>query len=152
MLAKPADGEKSFDITYSTVFYGGAPAVINTSGNLELLTCDMVAAVGGARRIQGYFQDCSEEVVAHGNGRATYLPAGATLALGSGYSKNNYTDDYPYKTTDTYVPGDKIYLGYDGLWTNVAAGSTAGIDAEYGVLEEDSDNGLVIRFYDQPII
>ena len=142
--------------SYSTVgctYYGGQPAKVDSNGLATLLTVDDTDA-GNDERIMGLFFTCSAEDSAHGNDNTTLIKLGCTVEMNSGYSKHNFTDGYPYANAEAWVAGDRVFLGYDGLWHRTAQmGSSVGSVTEYGVVDvaPASSKGLIVTFRDPTI-
>ena len=141
--------------SYSTVggtWYGGQPAKVDANGLATLLTIDDTDA-GNDERIMGLFFACSAEDSAYGGGNTTLVKLPCTIEMNSGYSKHNLTDGYPYDTTEAWVAGDRVFLGYDGIWHRTVQAGTAGSAMEYAVVDvaPSGTKGLIATFKDPSI-
>lgn len=142
--------------SYSTVggtWYGGQPAKVDANGLATLLTIDDTDA-GNDERIMGLFFACSAEDSAYGGGNTTLVKLPCTIEMNSGYSKHNLTDGYPYAIAEAWVAGDRVFLGYDGLWHRTAQmASSVGSVVEYGVVDvaPSGTKGLITTFKDPSV-
>lgn len=131
-----------------TTYYGGQPCAINTSGTLEKAISD------GSTTYVGIFANYSAVDAKTKDVKSTFYAGTCVLTLMKATPNvDNRTtnvegtagvdgDDYPYNTTLVYNEGDKLYVGADGLWTNVNPGSKQAL----GVVLYAGTNSLTVLF------
>jgi len=129
-------------------YVGGTPAQLLTGGTVDALSgatpddffdvsgpgTALTMSVTGQSHYIGVFINCKAvdqlpgyDAVWSGSGsgktfssyyRVSVITGPAQLRLQSG-TKNGVADGYPYITTDSWVPGDQLYVSSAGTWTNI---------------------------------
>ena len=149
-----------FPSNASATYYGGSGLALNSNGELVLAKANQVSLANGnttKTTFLGLAWTTSAENATRRDLISTCL-AGPSLVTLCKLTLNSFTnaagtpgitgDDFPYKTTDTWLPGDEVYLGNDGLWTNTAATAA---DPYYGVVRAVSTDQLEVYFYGSPV-
>jgi len=122
------DGEIPLNtaLVLATGYFGGQPAMINSSGQATLAT-------GGSPTYIGMFKNCWTEDSKNGN--VTIIPGGTKVIFFNGSNSIDVTDEAgntiegaPYDTTLTYDEGEYLYINATtALWQNAAVGTAKGI-------------------------
>lgn len=127
-------------------YEGGQPAVINSSGNLEVATPTVIAT--------HIFLEDSAFVASHRGGSGNTSVAGIQsmrVRFYSGTKKRGGKDDAdsdaaPFETTDGWASGggDKLFISANGKWTLTKYGTTVPQNFFYGKTRSyDSTNGVL---------
>lgn len=140
-----------FAQTASATYYGGSPAMMSTAGTVELATRTKLLSSGS---YVGIFYNTSVVDALTEGDKATFLAGTCVLTFMKATPNTNNSvlnvegsagvasDDYPYDTTLTWAPGDKLYLGAttSGTWSNVNSGT----DEALGVVLVAGTNYLTV--------
>lgn len=133
-------------------YYGGSPASVNTSGELEIAKKD------GSTAYVGIFANYSGVDAKTKDRKSTFYAGTCLLTLMKALpNTDNRTtnvegtagvdgDEYPYDTTKVYNEADLLYVDANGLWTNVNPGSKEAL----GVVMYAGTNSLTVLFANKP--
>lgn len=142
-------------------YYGGSPMAVNKSGEIVLAKYANLVATRTDSTAVAYVGVAANPSAVDANTRDYKMTVftHCTLTLTKNVVSNNGVtinvdghagqtgDDYPYDTNLTWTPGDLVYIGHDGKWTNVnpASGKPA-----YGTVLEAGTGYIVVHFYAGP--
>lgn len=143
-------------------YYGGSPLAINHTGYLVLAKYDELAATktdATATTYVGIAYNPSAVDATTYQGLSTFMPDCSVVTFSKNVANTNNTtinkdgtagqtgDDYPYNTALTWDEADLLFIGTDGLWTNVnpSAGKPC-----YGTVLESGTNYITVLLYGGP--
>lgn len=142
------------------VYYGGSPLAINSSGEIVLAKSTQIAASNGDSTKTSFIgiSWTTSENNELTKSRISTVLAGPCLVTLCKLTLNSLTnpsgtpgvvgDDYPYVTTDSWQPGDEVFINTAGKFTNTAS---AAADPYYGFVRAVGSDWLEVWFYGTPV-